>query len=228
MFPIISILAVISLLILLTRRSGSSRKFFYGKRIKKILLGYIALLFVSFGLYYLIPKANSHGQHIDLDHIPVLYDYVYGDKELSDLDEYINNKWEFEYPDEQLHIDVQGSIYSDVLIRIERKAENDGMIEVYDYRTPTIVDESIDVTKELSERKVNLANKTLSIHLPDYTEIQLTMYKTEFPIAQFSKKDWRMKTGGGSVMISQQLLNIRIPKDLQVSGEDYLDIHYAE
>lgn len=227
--PILIVFIVVALLFFLVMRSKSrNRKYMYTKRTYWMLGSYLMILLVVAGVYLTIPKqAHVHSEQIDQDNIPSLADLVYEGKSLADAHMYIQRQWELPYEQNQLQIagSHQDYVDSNLLISVERKDENDGVIEVTHYETPVIV-EGLDITEYMKTLQVDLLSTTLNIAGLERVEVKLDSFRNDFPLRQFLGENlWR----DWDYVFGRQVLLLRIPKSLEIiGGDEYIDIHFVQ
>ena len=104
-------------------------------------------------------------------------------------------------------------------VLVERKDENDGLIEATHYFTGTIL-EMIDVSAQVRPVEIALTENTLIITEPEQYEIEVIRFSQDFMAAQI--------LGDGAARrqflfdaIGNQLLYLRVPKNVQVEASKY-------
>lgn len=227
--PLLILLVVVGSVFFLVKWSKSrNRKYEYAKRIHWMLGSYLIVLLIASGVYLTIPKqGHIHSEQTSQDNIPNLAALVYEGKSLDDAHMYIQRQWELPYEQNQLQIVGSYEDYVDfnVLISVERKSEDDGIIEVTHYRTPIIV-EGMDVTEFMDPLQIDLLSTTLNITGLERVEVKLSSYRNDFPIRQFTEENWWWDW---EYEFSRQVLLLRIPKSMQIIDVDeYFDIHYDQ
>lgn len=232
--PILFILLVIMLFIIFLFRGskGLSINFLQGRKAYMLLGSYIAILLIAVGLFLLNPfptkpilSKEADPDKVFSSHL-ILNDVVFEGKSIYAFDDYIENKWEFEFKEDQFSVKMQ-SDESYMPIAIDEKEVDDGIIEVTSYRTPTIV-AGMDVTDQIDAVSVTFSSDALQI-MVGYNKLSFVTFEQEFTSKQFtsnptilSEDDYR------EIHIGEDLLYIRIPKDVKVEEPDNLYLEYVE
>lgn len=229
LLPLTILLVLLGLIILLMMWSKrGNKKYLSTKRIHWILGSYLTILLVATVIYVIIPKEDRvHSEHITKTNIPHLADLVYEGKSLDAAQMYMKNRWEFEYEQNQLEIFGHYEEYSDfnVLISIERKEEDDGIVEVAHYQTPIIM-EGLDVTKFIDPIQFDLTSAGLEISGQKRIDVRLRTYRNDFSVRQFTGENWWQDL---DYIFDREVLSLRIPKSMQViDANGYFDIHYVQ
>src|SRR5690625_7759232 len=77
----------------------------------------------------------------------------------------------------------------DALISVQRKTEDDGIVEITHYKTPIIV-EGMDITEFMDPVEVELSSTELEVIGLERVEIKLNAYRNDFPVRQFTEENW--------------------------------------
>lgn len=250
LMPIFLIFGVVLLLIIFLFKGSKrfSTNFLNDRKAYMLLGGYIVILLIAVVLFFLdpFPAKSTFDKEVDMDKMmrsyAILNDVVYDGKSIDIFDDYIENKWEFEFKENQFSIQQENDSY--MYIIIDEKEEDDGIIEVTTYRTPTIV-EGIDITDQLDPVGVTFSSNTLQI-MPAYNRFKFVTFEQEFTSKQFSPHEselsegdfWGMDGAEGydmeqsyydrTVHSGEDLLYIRIPKGIKVNESDELYLEYVE
>ena len=113
-----------------------------------------------------------------------------------------------------------------VTIVAERKDRADGMIEVINYATRTIV-EGFDFSDRVRPYQAALHGNVLQVTGPQRLEVVLGMFSRESVAAQILGEDNAMLEHGSrsihtSTVPGSQLLYLRIPADVEVQSDIYI------
>lgn len=200
----------------------------YTKRTYWMLGSYLIVLLIATGVYLILPKQDHvYSEQINQDEIPNLADFVYEGKSLGDVYMYVQNQWELPYDQTELQIVGQHNDYDEfnVLISVERKAEDDGIVEITHYKTPIIV-EGLDITEYMDPIEVELSSTTLKLTGLERVDVKLSTYRNDFPVRQFTEENWWRDWESA---FGRQVLSLRIPHSLQINDVDEsFDIHYVQ
>lgn len=221
------ILVMIVFVFLLAKRFNSRHKSYLNiSRTYWMLGSYLVILLVATVVYFVLPKEDRvYSEHTSQDNIPNLVDYVYEGIPLDDA--YIQQKWELPYDQNELNIVGQYEDYVDfdILISVERKAEDDGIVEITHYKTPIFV-EGLDVTEFMDPINVELSPSTLEVTGLERVDVELHTYRNDFPVRQFTEENWWVDWEHA---FGRQVLSLRIPYNLQIIDQDeHFNIHYVQ
>ncbi|WP_144461646.1 hypothetical protein [Siminovitchia fortis] len=200
------------------------------KRVTKmLLLGYGILLAASIFVFEALPvnkkepdfNASSDDQ---LDKEMNRLDEAIFDGRTDDIDSsLILNEWKWRYNGKELFLQDQD--WFDGTVVVERKADNDGIIEGTYYASSVIG--GVDLTDEYRSRQVELEDDTL--HLKGKWEekkLKFAVFEKEFVITQFTGERKGAHDFGGFREISY--LYLKVPKDLKLTPQNEdLYIHYV-
>ncbi|NEU30692.1 hypothetical protein GN156_07845 [bacterium LRH843] len=208
------------------RRRGS---YYYSRRVKWTVIGYVTVLIVSFVLMSLIPSAessdagNERGEDVTFVTQATSNETSVG--RIYRIENAMSDRSEWDYQEDQLTITAATNEYIIYPIVIERKETNDNRIEAIFYKGQSRVGE-IDFTDQIHPPHMSLAEQTLTIADPPFVDLSFTMFTKEFTITQFTEENGSFFESPW--IIGDRLLYLRIPKDVEVIHEDqYLDIQYA-
>lgn len=228
LLPIIIMLILIGLIVFSINRVVSRRnKYINSKRIYWMLGGYVVVLLISTILSFTIPTNQDivfFGGYFDLDFHPNL-EHITSQSSLDEASVYIVNKSEFSYEKDELNIQLNASDdqYYDVYqILVEKKDKADQVIEAVVYQTPTFINHW-KITEYLDPIQVDLTLSTLLID-NIWTEFSYASFKTEFPFRQFEEE--RQLWFEEDMVYGQQLLFLRVPKDVEIIEKENVDVVY--
>jgi len=197
----------------------------YAKRTYWMLGGYLMILLIATVAYLSIPKEEQvYSEQVVPDNPFFLVDLVYGGKSLDEAEMYIQKQWKLPYDQHELQIVLQNNddIDFDALISVERKVEDDGIVEITHYKTPIIV-EGVDITEFMDPVEVELSSTGLEIIGLERVEIKLNAYRNDFPVRQFTEENWWLDMEHAS---GRHVLSLRIPSSLQITHvDDRLEIY---
>ena len=109
-----------------------------------------------------------------------------------------------------------------ISIFVERQINDDAAIEAFTYHTGLMIG-GIDFSDELIPLKLELEDNRLNI-IPIAQNIRLSIMGDSFPIRQFTGEslfDHSFSTG-------DQLIYLKIPKDLKLIADDVVILEYVE
>lgn len=222
---------VISITALLVKLSKSSSKknFFFGNRIRWILVGYISILIICTGLSPLLPKGEITYKEVDVNQLErdsrELYEAaIQGNIENVDS-EYILKTWNLDYSEKQLNIVVTNEEFLNAVIIVERKNDNDGKIEAAFYKTGSSIND-MAISELDKPLRIEMRNNTWKLQNPEKLNLEFSQFQHAFPIKQF--------TGKGNFIDSNNfyegpsILYLKIPKDLELNATSEIDLQYVE
>lgn len=128
----------------------------------------------------------------------------------------IIEKWDLKYDGKQLVVSIPDDNMSDYIVYVEHKDTSDGIIEIQQLATSSVVS-YVDMTEEFSRPvTAKLTGNTLSITPPHTQEIEVKRFDKEFPLKQFMKAGFDdnnyNKIKGGNVIY------IRAPEQVAIIG----------
>lgn len=234
LLPIILSLFIFGFIIFLTKRNGKRKKtYLSSKKIRWMLVVYVVILLISVGLFFLIPNEEDavKGEKISNPGISYRLTEAIYNGHVANIDEkFIAKQWNFSFKQNELTIEAIENDINGISIIVERKDVNS--IEVNFYQTPTFI-KGMDITDQIKSPHIELSSKTLTITKPKHNELNFTSFKQEFTMSQFQGEDLQdndvVWLGEKSYIRGEQLLYIRVPKDLKIQvGDDYTGIDYLE
>ena len=192
---------------------------------------YVAVLLVCLIAYFILPKPEWEAANVTnyKQHYAQMND-VKSALHKGDVDQVKNNlinEQSFNYEGEVLYLEQVEGDNNWFSILIERKSENDGVIEVKQYNTGTTLN-NIDVTDMVKPFRLNVEGDVLSVMDAELTPINFTFYKKEFPISQFTEEKESNPEYGSNSYMGADLLYLRIPNGVLIKNETNLEVSYVE
>jgi hypothetical protein len=190
------------------------------KYIKLIVIAYISFNILSVIFYCTIPNENfvQSKSSLALNQFENMKNEIMNNPQLLTVrisdDKYNIKNYDFDYEGKNLEISIAKGGHN---IFINRKAADDNKIEVYWYPGPIAVN-GIDFTSVLKDPNIKLSKSKLDIKY-EKQKYSFTQFSKDITINQFyDKKDNESNNRGTS--FGSSMLYIRIPKNLQISGND--------
>jgi hypothetical protein len=221
------ILIIIILLVTITAKKSTTIQWKYINRtgITWIIGIYVTLLVASVILFYSLPKEKfADVRTVSQEKIWAAergYISFYDSAQKGAIHELEgvtrNGEWEFSYTDEKLQL-IKGDTVTSIEVFAERKDTNDNKIEVSSYATDLMI-EGVVIKDSLKPPGVELSGNNLRIIQPKITELKYAMFDKEFTISQFTSEPNKSVRYGGNAVMGNQILYLRIPKDLEVLGD---------
>lgn len=228
LLPFVIILVLIGLVVFSINRVASRRtKYVNSKKVYWLLGGYVVVLTFSTALFFTIPihPNTNFEKNMELEQNHNL-ELITSQDLLDEASGYMISKKEISY--EKNELDLQVNSYSDqhasIQILVDKKDETDQIIEATVYQTPTYINDW-NITEYMDPIQVDLSLDTLLIDGIE-TEFSYVSFKTEFPFTQFEAN--RQKWFEENVIYGQQLLLLRIPKDVELIAKEDIDIIYLD
>lgn len=226
LLPFIIVIVLVGLVVFSINRVGIRRnKYISNKRMYWLLGGYVIVLMVSIALFFTIPihPNTNFAEEIDLGHSSNL-EHITSKDQLDEASDFIVNEKELPYEKDYLNIqlNISNDQYYNFRILVERKNEADQMIEAVIYQAPTFINDW-DITEYIDPIEVDMSLSALLID-NIWTEFSYTSFKTEFPFSQFEED--RQLWFEENVVYGQELLFLRIPKDVELIEKEDVEIVY--
>ncbi|MDP4086839.1 MAG: hypothetical protein Q8934_19925 [Bacillota bacterium] len=221
--PIIIILAVVIFVIFLTKTS-------LPKSIIQnhwVISGYIAILFISFGLTSFHPSSTI-GKNVKVQDLEKentnLYNAVMEGKAKGLINQYPNKKWSFSsYQGTQLNIELGKVEAYGARVVVKRKKINDHKIEVINFKSRASANGRELVAKPLG---IKLLGNTLIIQKPKRLVLNYFEFKNVFSITQFTREQGIM--GSSDFYEGSSLLYIKVPANVEVNDQSNIGIEYSK
>lgn len=202
------------------------------KRTTWLLVGYGAVLLIAMGMSYVVSLASAANAEIPYEELEKEYQAFYEAAHRGNIDEIrkysvMEKKWDFPYAEKGLKI-VKTDNEHYLWLIVERKQENDGLIEATMYRSRAVTSSegayTIDFTDKIPPSGIELSDGTMTITKPEPVELNFAAFKKEFTINQFTGEGGR---GFGSATYwGQNVLYLQIPKDLQLVTPENVQLIY--
>jgi len=208
-----------------------SKMSFVNKSSDITLTIYVAVLFVCLIAYFILSKPEWEAANVtsDKQHYAQMND-VKSALHKGDVDQVKNNlinEQLFNYEGEVLYLEQVEGDNNWFSILIERKSENDGVIEVKQYNTGTTLN-NINVTDKVKPFRLNVEGEVLRVMDAEPTTIHFTFYKKEFPISQFTEEKESNHEYGTNSYMGADVIYLRIPNDVLVKNETNVPVDYVE
>ncbi|WP_404450964.1 hypothetical protein LG329_11520 [Virgibacillus necropolis] len=228
--PIIILAIIFGFVVFITNRNAKKKRMFIsGRKIQWIFGAYFAVLLISVGLFFMIPTEANSTTNMEVNETNSLSIYVdFSNGNVSRINSnFIDKQWSFEYEGDKLSMKVfDNNISTKTAIFVGGKSNESNTIDATYYQTPTYVG-GIDVTNQIKPPGVNLTSETLTIDSPERTEFHFNMFKQEFPVNQFIGEEHDVESSR-SIIRGEQILYIRIPKDIKLLKDNYAGIEYID
>ncbi|MCJ8010052.1 hypothetical protein ACFFF5_21670 [Lederbergia wuyishanensis] len=193
--------------------------------VKIFLFTYAVLLVLSVFVYEMLPHEIEELPMAKVASLETLDTAVFHGR-INEIDpSLIREEWKFDYSGKELQIrQVEG--YFDGTIIVDRKPENDGLIEVK-YIAASNLD-GFDITDEMTPLNAEIQNNNLNLSFKSrQREISFTTYKNEFVINQFTgRKDQGIGSSGS--FGEARYVFLKIPKDLKIVEDEDIWVNYTD
>ncbi|MBM7599641.1 hypothetical protein JOC34_002009 [Virgibacillus halotolerans] len=194
-----------------------------------ILGGYLCLLLLSVGVYFVTPAL--HGQvkteEIENTSMPNFDRFIYEGEPVDISNDYKVKQWDFDYNDEEIYLRYSGDDQNSLPVRLDKK-ENDSKIEAVYYQTPSYYN-GINISSYTDPVSVNKNGDELFIELPETAYLEFTSYKKEFPFKQLTDERFLENDDllfeDADEIFGNQFLYLRIPKNIKVNADSGIDIY---
>jgi hypothetical protein len=225
------LVAAIIAIIVIGMKSNKSRQQLVGRRIYWLISGYAVILLISAVLAPFLPANEVTLKPIDkskeiLERGHLLYEAAIEGK-IEQVDRrHINKTWSFDYHGQQLSLSTGNADFISSQVFVERKAENDGRIEVTYYKTSSYIN-GMDISEIENPMRLELADETLMLMDPKKTVLEFYQFEKAFPTAQFTNEGWQV---GHHTSFSegQSILYIKVPKELKLIGQSHINFEIVE
>ncbi len=224
LFQIAFLGVIITTIVFLMKKGlGKANK---SKRTYWVMGVYVFVLFLSIGLYLLIPVPKGDN-NAEPGAAPSLYDIAYNESPVNIDSDYLKKRWEFDYADNEITIHYRGEDENGIPIRVDKK-DKDSKIEATYYQTPTYF-YGINLTSHMHPVQVNLTSNDLYIDLPDTVHLAFTSFKKEFPFKQLTNEGfWENDSWmeDAHETYGEHFLYLQVPENIHVKADDDVDISY--
>lgn len=217
------VLVVFGVLLNLVNRGLFNR----GKRIYWLMGSYVAVLLIAVGLHlFVVEKATSKAGELNKDEIPNLEEVAYGNRSLDTITPYLVDELTFDNVNDEITLYSFEPDYSYVPVLIERTADDENVIEVDIYQVPTII-EGTDVTEQMFPFGAELIEKELFLRVDGYMEVNLNVYKNDFPMRQFIGETI-FADNDFSYSTPSRLVHVRVPEHIKLNVDDDVIDYYMD
>ncbi|MCZ2257441.1 hypothetical protein [Sporosarcina sp. G11-34] len=224
LFPLILLLLITWLMI----RAKKRVKFYMNKKSTYIIVAvYIVILLVAtvtVEVYETKFSAEMPDPVVEDSH---LLDEIYGDGDFDSIDPFlIIDKREHVIGNRLILKKSNFDDMSPVNIFIERKNDNDGVIEETIYK-PLLFNDGLDFSDRVKYALPKWDDDTVFFPRQPETIINYSSYRDAFLISQFTKKPVVDFQGHGGM--SQQItIHLLVPKNIEIDASEELYITYVE
>ncbi|WP_188455933.1 hypothetical protein [Virgibacillus oceani] len=230
--PIVLMAAIIGLIIFIIMRYGRHKnqrmmkgtQLNFVKRVQIMFAIYVSVLIISAGVYFFIPSEGESAVHEQIGNEDSRYlfeSFLEGNIPAS-YDKYIKEKKSYVYKGEQITLkglpNQEGMF--DVNLFVDDKTELKNTIEAMYYQTPVAVF-GRKVT-QLPIPQIEMRSNVMTIHNPEQTEIDFSLFKKEFPYTQFTGENW----WDDHINLGEQIILIRVPNGLELKFSTEMNVNY--
>lgn len=200
----------------------------YVKRTMGIFAGYAAILIICMLVNFVIPGKGTadlkQADEKELDRISQeLYDAALAGR-MDQVDKsFLQKTWSFDYREPKLEFLVNSENYVNVSVFVERKAVDDGRIEAGFYQNGLNID-NININELQDSPRLELEDDQLVIMKPIKTKLKFSKFGSVFSVNQFTGET---SLGSGSISTGPNILYIKIPKNLELTAQNDLDIQFV-
>lgn len=218
---IIIIICVVMLFSYLLRRISNQQVRFKSSQKIYFKLGlYGTFLLISMILVLLIPMKSdlTKNRHFNHQNIPNLQNMAYNGELTDHAKNFLVYQQEFPYQDDLLNIRsmISGNHWFRINVLAEEKREEDSIVEVFLYQTPSFFDEA-DITTDIEPYQIEMHANTLAITAKN-NNLSYAYFKTEFPFSQFEEN--RQPMFEEELHAGEQLVYLRVPKNMKIYTND--------
>lgn len=195
------------------------------KIVTALIIIYATVLILSPFIYELLPKTGEEipkVQEKNLEQKTMELEQAIYDGRLTDINpEYIRKTWQQPYKGNELNL--QQTVEETVPIVVERKQENDGMIE--GKYIASVIHQGMDFSDKVRSIEFNLSDDTLKLEeAGEFLEFKGVIAERDFVLSQFTES--RNIFAEGTIR-QVRFIYLQIPKDLQLRENDDLYINYT-
>ncbi|WP_175987599.1 hypothetical protein [Bacillus sp. Marseille-Q1617] len=207
---------------------ASRRKRVGSKKTRWVIGGYTLVLLVAAIVSSSVLPDNGEGlktvsavemKRIESEQMRVLDAAHSGTLESVGIDGVYTEKksWSFPYDQPKLDITHLDEEASTVMVFVEKKVSDDGVIEAVHF-TGNIFIDGMDMTDKKSSPILELSGKILSIKAPEMVYVNMTKFSSGFPFQQFSgEKNWYFGERP-SMGFGQDFILLKVPNDVEIDG----------
>ena len=168
MLPLLILFVIfIMTAIFISRNINRKGQFFSRKRVQFIVVGYVVVLLISTVLSLFIPtKESTLGERVQIENLDLVNQQFYQAVHEGRVDEvdrtFLNKEWSFQYDEDQLQLVIEDDENIGISILVERKENNDNLIEAAYYQTPAIINDQ-DITEYIKPLDFQLSKDLLTV-----------------------------------------------------------------
>ncbi|MDM5318129.1 hypothetical protein QUF49_19190 [Fictibacillus sp. b24] len=206
------------------KRRGGLRK------IKWLLGGYTVVLLLATAISFtLLPQNVTEGKMVtrsEMDKVQEAQSKVLERAFNGKLENFKGTflekeNWSFPTKENTLDVNMIDKEMYGIMVFVEKKKNNDGVIEAAHYYGKSYID-GMDFTDKLESPSLEFDGKTLSIKAPKMLEVSFTKFSQGFAFSQFSGTGNAFEDRHTSVMGNDFIL-LSVPRDLKING----DVNYV-
>ncbi|HLR52545.1 MAG TPA: hypothetical protein VK072_06700 [Candidatus Avamphibacillus sp.] len=248
---LILIMAGIIALFLIFFRYISS-KIMPGARHRWLLIGYVTILLLAFGISYTIPgneiDKNDRLKIVHDQDIPNLYAVPEFTGSIDIAQDYLTDEWTFDFDEETLHLEIFGEdMLNNIAIETTKEKQT---IDVNLYVTPSILNNIDFTTGSLPKTDVTLHDNVLTVETPSRNHVEVSQLQKPFPVRQFTESNYLnvdiepgfsvseevddtsvdspyIDMDGGRIF-STELLYLKVPANVKVTGTEDMNIFFID
>ncbi|MED4205796.1 hypothetical protein [Neobacillus mesonae] len=231
--PILILLLILGSFVGLTSRMGKKvhrrGNISYSSRVRLIFSGYLAVLIICMVISIVLPvKGMTTLQKVNSDELVQEGTSFYDAAKAGDtakLDsKYLSKEWKFDFQGRQLKMTSYGDNFYNITVIVERKDQNDGVIEASFYKTGADLN-GLDISKFVHPPQLRLMDGELIISNSPKNKLKFAQFENPFPSKQFT---------GGSIFGHESnssegtsILYMKIPKNLTLNETDNINLEYV-
>ncbi|CAM3897190.1 hypothetical protein [Mesobacillus thioparans] len=223
------ILLFIILLLMISFGSFSNKflgsRFINGRGVTKVFTGYVTALLCASIFSFMVPKGEIFpAEYLTDEEIQVnerLNNDIYSIIESGNIEEAegLTKKASWAFPLDGKNLSVK-AMTSDAMVFIEKAESHGSEIEVTHFSTYSYID-NINITDRITSPDIKLTETTLEISPSVPVNVELVKFTNAFPFNQFSEYGEQFN-GGYGMMQGLNFIYIKVPADIEVSGEGYV------
>ncbi|MED1561315.1 hypothetical protein P4U44_05250 [Alkalihalobacillus alcalophilus] len=201
------------------------------KRNHMIAAVYLGAIVICLFIYLFLPVESMESVQMTENeriHIDELYRKFENGQWEQIPDEFIKKQeTSFQIETEKLIMDYEDRDVYSYPIMVERKAENDGVIEIYSFAAGSLDLRGFEMLMEIPLPGFELNGDTLKMLIPQSVQIEKTLFTNEWPINQFDpdKIDYNDSGWGYGYMI---YFYMKIPQDLPIESTVEYGLEFVE
>jgi len=194
---------------------------------------YVSILLVCSIIYLLLPKSELDANSYQGD----LQQQAEAEQLLTEINagnikkvkDYTIGEQSFKYDRDEIYL--KDLIPEDgwFEIVIDRKSNDDGLIEAHYLNTGMYLN-GVNVTNKLESLRFKVVGDELIVENPNPTNVNLKLYKKEFPITQFTSRNGDVDSSEYHISfnVGYNVIYLRIPNNVLVKNETPYTVEYVE